>query len=138
MQHATARYRHWYANLLHFYPKPYRERFGESMEQTFNDLLRERKEAGGGLFGFVLWVFVETSTGIIRENSTFMTPIMTSMLIKHGAIIISVITAIAILASAYLAKGSEYENAWLIILAVGSVLASVFELYSKTKDEDKR
>jgi hypothetical protein len=38
------------------------------MEQTFNDLCRERAEAGEGLFGFVLWTFVETSAGIIREN----------------------------------------------------------------------
>jgi len=70
-EHAIARYRHWYAELLRFYPKPYRERFGEGMEQTFNDLCRERREAEGGLFGFVLWVFVETSTGIIKENLTY-------------------------------------------------------------------
>lgn len=70
-EHATARYRNWYANLLRFYPKPYRERFGEGMEQTFNDLCRERREAGDGLFGFVLWVFVETSAGIIRENLNY-------------------------------------------------------------------
>jgi len=38
------------------------------MEQTFNDLLLERREAGDGLVGFVLWMFVETSAGIIREN----------------------------------------------------------------------
>jgi hypothetical protein len=38
------------------------------MEQTFNDLCRERKEAGKGLFAFALWAFVETSAGIIREN----------------------------------------------------------------------
>ena len=67
-EHTTARYRHWYAKLLRFYPKPYRARFGEGMEQTFNDLCRERKETGEGLFGFVFWVFVETSVEIIREN----------------------------------------------------------------------
>ena len=66
----TARYRNLYAKLLRLYPKPYRERFGEEMEQTFNDLCRERREAGGGLFGFVLWVFAETSAGIISENIT--------------------------------------------------------------------
>lgn len=43
-------------------------RFAEGMEQTFNDLCRERAEAGGGLVGFVFWVFAETSVGIIREN----------------------------------------------------------------------
>jgi hypothetical protein len=67
------RYRNWYAKLLGLYPKPYRERFGEGMEQTFNDLCRERVKAERGLFSFALWMFVETSTGIIRENSTFIT-----------------------------------------------------------------
>lgn len=64
------RYRNWYTKLLRLYPKPYRERFGEGMEQTFNDLCRERREAGEGLFGFALWMFAETAAGIIRENMT--------------------------------------------------------------------
>ena len=66
------RYRKLYAKLLRLYPKPYRERFEEPMEQTFNDLCRERKEAGYGLFGFVLWMLVETSVGVLRENMTLM------------------------------------------------------------------
>jgi hypothetical protein len=65
---AIARYRRWYRKLLRFHSRPFCERFAESMEQTFNDLCRERAAAGEGLFGFVLWVFVETSAGIIREN----------------------------------------------------------------------
>jgi hypothetical protein len=65
------RYRHWYAKLLRLYPKPYYERFGEGMEQTFNDLLRERAEEERGLFGCALWMFVETFAGIMRENITF-------------------------------------------------------------------
>jgi hypothetical protein len=67
-EHAIARYRHWYRKLLRFYSRPYRERFGESMEQTFNDLCRERAKAGERLGGVVLWMFVETSAGILREN----------------------------------------------------------------------
>lgn len=67
-KHATARYRELYAKLLHLYPKPYRERFGEGMAQTFNDLCRERQAAGEGLFALALWVFVETSAGIMRER----------------------------------------------------------------------
>ena len=70
-EHAIARYRYWYRKLLSFYSRPYRERFAESIEQTFNDLCRERAEAGEGLFGFVLWVFLETSAAIIRENVGF-------------------------------------------------------------------
>ena len=70
-EHAIARYRRWYRRLLRFYSRPHRERFAESMEQTFNDLCRERARAGEGLVGFVLWVFLETSAGIIRENVRF-------------------------------------------------------------------
>ena len=41
------------------------------MEQTFNDLCRERIEAERGLLGFALRMFFETSAEIIRENKTF-------------------------------------------------------------------
>src|SRR6185503_21005307 len=66
------RYRKWYAKLLRLYPRQYRERFGEAMEQTFNDLYRERIKAERGLLTFVLWIFLETSAGIIRENATML------------------------------------------------------------------
>ena len=42
------------------------------MAQTFHDLCRERKDAGRGLFGFALWIFYETLTGIAREYITHM------------------------------------------------------------------
>ena len=51
-EHAIARYRHWYRKLLRFYSRPYRERFAESMEQTFNDLCRERARSGKGIGRF--------------------------------------------------------------------------------------
>jgi hypothetical protein len=70
-EHSIARYRNLYAKLLRLYPTSYRERFGEGMEQTFSDLLRERRDAERVLFAFALWMFVETSAGIIRENITF-------------------------------------------------------------------
>ncbi len=39
------------------------------MAQTFNDLYNERKQqTGRGLFGLVLWMFVETAIGIIKEH----------------------------------------------------------------------
>jgi hypothetical protein len=68
-EHEIARYRRWYRKLLRLYSRSYRERFAESMEQTFQDLCRERAEAGKGLTGFVLWAFVESSAGIIQENA---------------------------------------------------------------------
>jgi len=38
------------------------------MEQTFNDLYKERQQTGKGRLGFVVWTFVETATGIIKEH----------------------------------------------------------------------
>jgi hypothetical protein len=67
-ERSIRRFRNWYVTLLRLYPKQYRERFGEPMEQTFNDLLRERAAEKERLFGFVLWMFVETFAGIVREN----------------------------------------------------------------------
>jgi hypothetical protein len=70
-RHSLRRFRYWYAKLLRLYPKPYRDRFGEGMEQTFNDCLREREEETRGIFGYGLWMFVETIGGIMRENTAF-------------------------------------------------------------------
>jgi len=67
----TARYRKLYARLLRLYPRAYRERFAEGMEQTFNDLCRERMRAGKGLVAFAAWVFGETFIGIAREHIFF-------------------------------------------------------------------
>jgi hypothetical protein len=58
-----------YKKFLAFYPQAFREQFGESMVQTFNDLSREREEAADqGYFRFVCWVFIETVIGIIKER----------------------------------------------------------------------
>ncbi len=67
-EHSIRRYRHWYAKLLRLYSKPYYERFGESMEQTFTDLLRARAGEERRLFDCALWMFVETFTALLREN----------------------------------------------------------------------
>ena len=69
---AAQRYRTWYAMLLRLYPRPFHERFGEGMSQSFHDLCREHRDAGRGLFGLALWIFLDTSVGIVRENTTHM------------------------------------------------------------------
>lgn len=56
-----------YKKLLALYPREFRERLGESMEQTFHDLYRER-QTERGRSGFVLWMFAETAMGIVREH----------------------------------------------------------------------
>src|SRR5205823_2665680 len=70
---AGRRYRTWYAMLLRLYPRPFRERFGEGMAQTFRDMCREHRDAKRGLCGLALWIFFETLVGIIRESTTRMT-----------------------------------------------------------------
>lgn len=57
-----------YRKLLALYPRAFRERLAETMEQTFNDLYYERRwQNRRGFPGFVLWIFAETAIGIARE-----------------------------------------------------------------------
>jgi hypothetical protein len=56
-----------YRKLLILYPQRFKEQLGESMEQTFNDLYKERQIKPGWL-SFVLWMFMETAVGIVREH----------------------------------------------------------------------
>lgn len=58
-----------YRKLLSLYPRAFKERFNDSMQQTFDDLYAERKQrTAQALFGFVLWIFLETALGIFRER----------------------------------------------------------------------
>ncbi len=77
---AVRRYRAWYAVLLRLYSRPFHERFGEGLEQTFHDLCRERRGANRGPFAFALWMFLETLAGIIRERTARMTELSQTIL----------------------------------------------------------
>lgn len=93
---AGRRYRTWYAMLLRLYPRPFRERFGEGMTQTFHDLCREHRGAGRGLFGLALWIFFETSVGIVRENITHMPQLGKTMLrVALGALALLMVPLVA-------------------------------------------
>jgi hypothetical protein len=97
---SIGRYRRWYARLLRLYPRPFRDRFGEPMAQTFTDLCRERTDANRGLLGFALATFAETSAQIMREN---MTQLMeTNNLIRWGrwVLVTAVVLAVPALAMA--------------------------------------
>lgn len=116
---SPSRYRRWYAALLRFYPRAYRERFAESMEQTFDDLLCERREAGKSSLGFMLWVCGETLAGIARENMRSITPLGK----KLAKPVLLVLAPTVILLVIYLANGADdtwyYVSAWIIVLASG-------------------
>ncbi len=86
------------------------------MEQTFNDLLRERAEEEKRLFGFALWMFVETFAEIIKEN------IPVIIMQKRGIIRIALATAFILLLP-LLAMQFTDEVVWdLADFAVAGVL----------------
>jgi hypothetical protein len=95
---AIGRYRRWYARLLRLYPRPFRERFGEPMAQTFTDLCRERTDANRGLHAFALGTFAETSAGIMREN---MTQLIEANRILRWVLVTAAVLAVPALAMAF-------------------------------------
>ena len=62
-----------YKQLLSFYPRSFRDELGESMQQTFRDLYREKRQARQGLLNFLLKTFAETGLGIFREHVLLIT-----------------------------------------------------------------
>ena len=142
---ALREYRKWYAKLLRFYPKSHRERFGEAMEQTFNDLCRARVRSKKSLLGFALGTFFETGAAITKENAIML---MKSFINRGSTIFLrAVIILIAIAALAVcvfpLPRGVAYEaakepdTAWQIyVFLVGAYIQAAlffFALYQAFK-----
>jgi len=142
-EHAIARYRRWYRELLRLHPKAYHERFGESMEQTFNDLCRERVETGDRLFGFVLWIFAETFAGIVRENvrNTLRCKMKEDSalflkMVKYAAIAVCGMMVAGIATVMFLARGTGEDITGVIapalsITLVSGVIAIVAAIFQK-------
>lgn len=62
-----------FKRLLNLYPRAFRDRLGESMQQTFDDLYNERqRQTKMGVFGFVLWMFLDTVVAILKEHLQLM------------------------------------------------------------------
>src|SRR5262245_31394015 len=68
MLYDLAMVRALYKKLVTLYPREFRERLSDSIEQTFTDLCNEKRQDKSGLFSFVLWTFIETAIGIFREH----------------------------------------------------------------------
>jgi hypothetical protein len=125
------RYRNRYAKLLRLYPKSYRERFGEGMEQTFNDLCRERVKAEKGLFSFALLMFVETSAAIIRENATRITRCTMKQdstlflkLVKYSALTLGALMVAGIVTLMVLSRGKGEDITGIVAPALLITFAS--------------
>jgi predicted membrane protein len=90
--------RTFYRKLLTLYPQRFKERLGESMEQTFNDLYEER-QTKPGRFRFVLWTFIDTTVGIFREHMLLITEGATMKNLRanprSAALISSILLALA-------------------------------------------
>lgn len=69
-ERAKEHYKRAYASLLKLYPWTYRERFGKCMEQTFSDILRDQRDVNR-LLPLVLWIYAETTLGIMKEIIRF-------------------------------------------------------------------
>jgi len=90
------RYLAWYDKLLRLYPRPFRERFGEAMAQTFHDLYREHRDDERGVLMFALPVFYETFAGSVRENIAYMPPAGKTMLrVALGALALWMVPVVA-------------------------------------------
>ena len=81
------------------------------MEQTFIDLLRDRAEKEKRLFGFALWLFIETFAGILKENMRDVIMQMTTKrpTVYRAAVGIAAVTAL-LLVWFSAAVGTEEDN----------------------------
>jgi hypothetical protein len=90
-----------YRKLLNFYPKEFKGQLGESMEQTFNDRLNERKQKTHRIgSGYLLGLYIETAAGITKEHMRSITQgnIMKNILTNPtSTAIISTILALPVL-----------------------------------------
>ena len=108
--------RRLYRKLLAFYPRGFRERLGESIEQTFNDLCDERKQqAEYGWSGFVLWIFAETALGIIKEHVLLIAEGATMKNIpvnlKSAALISSILLTVALIVAPFIYLTGDLRDA---------------------------
>ena len=129
-EHAIARYRNLYAKLLRFYPKPYRERFQEPMEQTFNDICRERAAAGRGIFGLTVWLCVETAEGIMRQHIEVAT--MRNKGIVRAALVTAGVLLIPLWGNTYIDGWNWHWYTFVLAAAVLFSAGLTYELVART------
>lgn len=120
-KYSIQHYRKWYGRLLRLYSRPYYERFGQEMEQIFSDLLRECAQGGRSLFRCAVWVFIETSVGIIKENLIYI--IMRSKRIMFLALTTAGLLLIPFVAMRFTPEvnwtGSDFVFAGVLIFGTG-------------------
>lgn len=69
MSKTLRRSRDLYSFILKFYPKDYRQEFGEEMEYVFSESLKDANSGDGeGAFNFWIRTISDTSKSLIKEN----------------------------------------------------------------------
>ena len=127
-----------YKKLLTFYPGNFRERLGESMEQTFRDLWNEKQQSKQELFGFVFWTFIETAIGIFREHLLLISAggIMQTILKSFGSpALLSVLLILPLMIMEIVNRRNFNEDfpaflfliLWLNLFAVFSILLPIVQ-----------
>ncbi len=100
------------------------------MEQTFQDLSRERAATGEGLFAFALWMYADTFLGIIKEflPHLFMHTLTKRLLI--WAAVVALMLCIPLVAMQFTAevKWDTFDFVFMGVLLFGA--ASTYELVS--------
>lgn len=85
-------YQRWYGQLLRLYSESHYARFGEGMEQTFVDVLRERGEDGRSVNRYALWMLADTAKGIVKDKLGVLT--MNNKLLIRPAILTALLLLI--------------------------------------------
>lgn len=92
-----------YKKVVALYPREFRERFGESMEQTFSDLCNEWAKTTPVTFGLLLRIFADTGIGAMREHMSQITKkisIRSAVTNPWSAAIISLVLCLPFVVSA--------------------------------------
>lgn len=110
-------YRTLYAIALRLFPGPFRDRFGEGMRQTFQDLCREHADAGRGLHLVVLLTFADTMIQIPKQHFRRVRPM------RKGVVAVFAITGFILAIPAVAMRYSD-EVSWTAFdfLVAGALL----------------
>jgi hypothetical protein len=119
-----------YKKLLTLYPRGFRERLGESMEQTFNDLCSERKrETDQSYLSFVLGMFVETAIGITKEYILLITqgdPVKNILTNFRSPTIISLVLVFPFIILELLNRRNFHEGFPIVLFVLMWLLPMIF------------
>ncbi len=131
-KNTVRRYGERYARLLRLYPAPYRQRFGEAMRQTFEDALNERNEERRTLFTRALWMYADTSVGIIKaHNVSLFMQNNTSKRLGMWAGIVAILMLIPLVAMQFTSEMRWTLSDFVFMAVILFGAAAVYELVAK-------